>query len=83
MDFWIHYSINHFFRVYCPEKRGFSNYKNLISITCTVVPIVSHGNIFSLHATTFGSLFPHLRDLDSRLGGCRIRGIDYLFFQFI
>jgi hypothetical protein len=36
---------------------------------------------FSLHATVFGSLSPILRDLDSRLGGCGVRGIDYLFFQ--
>jgi hypothetical protein len=39
--------------------------------------------IFALHVTTFGSLFPNLRDLDSRLRGCRIRGIDYLFNEFI
>jgi hypothetical protein len=39
--------------------------------------------IFVLHAMTFGSLFPNLRDLDSRLGGCGIRGIDYLFNEFI
>jgi hypothetical protein len=32
---------------------------------------------------TFGSLFPNLGDFDSRLGGCGIRGIDYLFFEFI
>jgi hypothetical protein len=31
----------------------------------------------------FGSFFPNLRDLDLRLGGCGIRGIDYLFFEFI
>jgi hypothetical protein len=36
---------------------------------------------FSLHAMVFGSLSPKLWDLDSRLGGCGIRGIDYLFFQ--
>jgi hypothetical protein len=40
VDFWIHYSINHFFCVYCPEERGFSNSRNLISIICTIVPIV-------------------------------------------
>jgi hypothetical protein len=37
----------------------------------------------TLHATNFGSLSPNLGDLDSRLGGCGIRGIDYLFFESI
>jgi hypothetical protein len=50
---------------------------NLTSIICTITPIIYHGNIFPLHATTIGSLFPNLRDLDSRLGGCGICGIDY------
>jgi hypothetical protein len=54
---------------------------NLNSIICTITSIFYHMDIFTLHATTFGSLFPNLRDLDSRLGGCGIRGIDYLFFR--
>jgi hypothetical protein len=33
-------------------------------------------------ATILGSFFQSL-DLDSRLGGCGIRGIDYLFFESI
>jgi hypothetical protein len=54
---------------------------NLNSIICTITSIFYHMEIFTLHATTFGSLFPNLRDLDSRLGGCGIRGINYLFFR--
>jgi hypothetical protein len=72
----------HFFRVNCPEKRDFSNSK------CNFYHLYHHTNYFpreyfSLHATTIGSFFPSLRDLDSRLGGCGIRGIDYLFFEYI
>jgi hypothetical protein len=52
-------------------------------IICTITSVFYHMDIFTLHATTFGSLFPNLRDLDLRLGGCGIRGIDYLFFEFI
>jgi hypothetical protein len=29
-----------------------------------------------------GSFFPNLGDLGSRLGGCGIHGIDYLFFKY-
>jgi hypothetical protein len=29
----------------------------------------------------FGSLLPNLRDLDLRLRGCGVRGIDYSFFE--
>jgi hypothetical protein len=54
---------------------------NLNSIIRTITSVFYHMDIFTLHATTFGSLFPNLRDLDSRLGGCRIRGIDYLYFR--
>jgi hypothetical protein len=45
--------------------------------------VIYHIDIFNLHATVFGSLFPILRDLDSRLGGCGVRDIDYLVFEFI
>jgi hypothetical protein len=54
---------------------------NLNSIIYTITSVLYHMDIFTLHATTFGSLFPNLRDLDSRLRACGIRGIDYLFFQ--
>jgi hypothetical protein len=40
-------------------------------------------SLFSLYATIFGPLPPILWDLDSRLGGCGVRGIDYLFFKFL
>jgi hypothetical protein len=53
---------------------------NLNSIICTITSVFYHMDIFTLHATTFGSLFPNLKDLESRLEGCGIRGIDYLFF---
>jgi hypothetical protein len=54
---------------------------NLNSIICTITSVFDQMDIFTPHAKTFGSLFPNLRDLDSKLGGCRIRGIDYLFFR--
>jgi hypothetical protein len=31
----------------------------------------------------FSLFFQNLRDLDSRLGGCETRGIDYLFFEVL
>jgi hypothetical protein len=43
--------------------------------------VIFHVDIFNLRATVFGSLSPILRNWDSRLGGCGVRGIDYLFFQ--
>jgi hypothetical protein len=54
---------------------------NINSIIRTITSVFYYMDIFTLHATTFGSLFPNLRDLDSRLRGCEIRGIDYLFFR--
>jgi hypothetical protein len=67
-----------FFRVNYPEKRV-----RIHDLTCTIILVIYHIDIFNLHATAFGSLSPILRDLDSRLGGCGVRGIDYLFFKFI
>jgi hypothetical protein len=40
-------------------------------------------SLFSPYAMIFGPLSPILWDLDSRLGGCGVRGIDYLFFKFL
>jgi hypothetical protein len=82
VDFWINYLINHFLGLIV-SKKGVFRILNPTSIICTITPIIFQGNIFSLHAMTFGSFFPNLRDLDTRLGGCRIRGIDYLFFEYI
>jgi hypothetical protein len=63
-----------------PKKEVFQTH-DLTSIICTITFVIYHVDIFNLHATVFGSLFPILRDLDSRLGSCRVRGIDYLFFE--
>jgi hypothetical protein len=73
------YLINYFSGLIVPKK-GIFRIPDLTSIICTITPVIYHVDIFTLHATTFGSLFPNLRDLDSKLGGCGIRGIDYLFF---
>jgi hypothetical protein len=62
-------------------KKGVFRIRDLTSIICTITLVIYHVNIFSLHATVFGSLSPILRDLDSRLRGCGVCGIDYLFFQ--
>jgi hypothetical protein len=62
-------------------KRGVFRILDLTPIICTIMLVNYRVDIFALHATTFGSLFPNLWDLDSRLGGCGIRGIDYLFFR--
>jgi hypothetical protein len=63
-------------------KKGVFRIHDLISIICIIILVSYHVDIVSLHAMIFGSLSPNLRDLDSRLGGCGIRGIDYLFFKF-
>jgi hypothetical protein len=62
-------------------KKGVFRIHDLTSIICTIILVIYHVDIFILHATVFGSLFPILRDLDSRLGGCGVPGIDYLFFS--
>jgi hypothetical protein len=64
-------------------KKGVFRIRDLTSIICTITLIIYHVNISSLHATVFGSLSPILKDLDLRLRGCGVRGIDYLFFKFI
>jgi hypothetical protein len=73
------YLINHFFRVNCPEKRDFSNFEfNFCQL--------HHLELYFLNREhcchdLWDPFFQNSRDLDSRLGGCVIRGIDYLFFE--
>jgi hypothetical protein len=62
-------------------KKGVFRIRDLTSIICIITLVIYHVNIFSLHATVFGSLSPILRDLDSKLRGCGVRGIDYLFLN--
>jgi hypothetical protein len=64
-------------------KKGVFRIYDLASIICIIILVIYRVDIFNLHAMVFGFLSPNMGDLDSRLGGCRIRGIDYLFFKFI
>jgi hypothetical protein len=64
-------------------KREVFRIYDLVSIICIIILVIYRVDIFNLHATVLGSLSPNMGDLDSRLGGCGIRGIDYLFFKFI
>jgi hypothetical protein len=69
------------FSKFISPKKGVFRIRDLNSIICIIILVIYQVDIFSLHATVFGSLSPNLGDLDSRLGGCGIRGIGYLFFQ--
>jgi hypothetical protein len=79
VDFLGSYLINHFFRVNYPEKRGFLNFEfNFCQL--------HHLGLYFFNREHFchnfwDPFFQNLRDLDSRLGGCETRGIDYLFFE--
>jgi hypothetical protein len=64
-------------------KKGVFRVDDLVSIKCIIILVIFQVIIFSLHATVFRSLSPYLWDLDLRLGGCGVRGIDYLFFKFL
>jgi hypothetical protein len=64
-------------------KKGIFRVDDLVSINCIIILVIFQVIIFNLHATVFRSLSPYLWDLDLRLEGCGVRGIDYLFFKFL